>query len=40
MGIGLYLANATIERLGGTVRLFTRADGGCTEIVLPLVLPA
>ena len=37
MGIGLYLANATIERLGGTVRLFSRATGGCTEIALPLV---
>ena len=37
MGIGLFLANATIERLGGTVRLFNRAEGGgCTEITLPL----
>lgn len=36
MGIGLYLANATIERLGGTVRLFSHAAGGCTEITLPL----
>lgn len=36
MGIGLYLANATIERQGGTVRLFKRNSGGCTEITLPV----
>jgi two-component system sensor histidine kinase RegB len=36
MGIGLYLANATIERLGGTVRLYKRSGGGCTEITLPV----
>jgi two-component system, sensor histidine kinase RegB len=36
-GIGLFLANATIERLGGTVQLFNRAEGGaCTRISLPL----
>jgi len=36
-GLGLLLANATIERLGGKVRLFNREGGGATtEIVLPL----
>jgi two-component system, sensor histidine kinase RegB len=38
LGLGLFLANATIERLGGEVRLFNRAGGGaCTEVTLPLV---
>ncbi len=37
-GLGLFLANATIERLGGTVRLFNRAEGGATtELTLPIV---
>lgn len=37
MGLGLFLANATVERLGGQVRLFNRAGGGaCTEVTLPL----
>jgi len=36
-GLGLFLANATIERIGGTVRLFNRAEGGATtELTLPL----
>jgi two-component system sensor histidine kinase RegB len=36
-GLGLFLANATIERFGGTVRLFNREGGGaCTEVRLPL----
>lgn len=36
-GIGLFLANATLERLGGSVRLFNRAQGGATtEIILPI----
>ena len=36
-GLGLFLANATIERLGGAVRLFNRAEGGATtELELPL----
>ena len=26
MGIGLFLANATIERFGGSVSLFNRAE--------------
>ena len=35
-GLGLFLANATIERMGGRVRLFNREGGGATtEIVLP-----
>lgn len=37
LGIGLFLANATIERLGGSVRLSNRPEGGgCTEARLPL----
>ena len=36
-GLGLFLANATIERLGGSVRLFNRKQGGATtEIILPI----
>jgi two-component system sensor histidine kinase RegB len=36
-GLGLLLANATIERLGGTVRLFNREEGGATtELTLPI----
>ena len=35
-GLGLFLANATIERRGGTVRLFNRTEGGATtEVILP-----
>lgn len=38
LGIGLFLANATLERLGGSVRLSNRAEGGgCTEARLPLL---
>lgn len=37
LGIGLFLANATIERLGGRVHLRNRPEGGAsTEVVLPL----
>ena len=37
IGIGLFLANATIERFGGTVRLYNRNNcGACTELRLPL----
>lgn len=40
-GIGLFLANATIERLGGSVQLFNREEGGaCTRVSLPLALLA
>lgn len=36
-GIGLFLANATIERMGGTVQLFNREGGGATTVVdIPL----
>lgn len=36
-GLGLFLANATIERLGGKVRLLNRPGGGaCTLVTLPL----
>lgn len=36
-GLGLFLANATLERLGGSVRLFNRDGGGATtEVTLPL----
>ena len=36
-GIGLFLANATIERMGGSVQLVNRPEGGATtEIILPL----
>lgn len=37
IGIGLFLANATIERFGGTVNLFNREGGGaCVRVTLPL----
>lgn len=37
-GLGLLLANATIERMGGTVRLFNREEGGATTVLtLPIV---
>ncbi|MDO8895797.1 ATP-binding protein [Nitrosomonas sp.] len=39
-GIGLFLANANIERFGGSVRLFNLESGGaCTQVVLPLLEP-
>ncbi|MDH5552260.1 MAG: ATP-binding protein [Nitrosomonas sp.] len=37
-GIGLFLANANIERFGGSVHLFNHPDGGaCTHVTLPLI---
>ena len=37
-GLGLLLANATIERMGGTVRLLNREGGGATTVLtLPIV---
>lgn len=40
LGLGLFLANATIERLGGTVRLYNRENGGATtELTLPVTRP-
>lgn len=37
-GLGLFLANATLERLGGSVRLSNRegGSGATTEVILPL----
>ncbi len=36
-GLGLFLANATLEKLGGSVRLTNREGGGATtEVILPL----
>ena len=36
-GLGLFLANATLERMGGSVRLFNHDQGGATtEIILPI----
>ncbi|TFH10936.1 MAG: HAMP domain-containing histidine kinase [Nitrosomonadales bacterium] len=38
LGIGLFLANANIERYGGSVRLTNREEGGaCTQVILPLI---
>lgn len=37
LGLGLFLAHATLRRLGGTVRMYNRAGGGaCTRLELPL----
>ena len=37
-GIGLFLANANIERYGGTVHLTNYEKGGaCTQVILPLI---
>jgi two-component system, sensor histidine kinase RegB len=39
-GLGLFLANATIERMGGAVRLFNHDEGGATtELTLPIAEP-
>ena len=38
-GLGFFLANATLEKLGGSVRLLNRSGGGATtEVILPLAL--
>ena len=38
LGIGLFLANASIERAGGSVSLFNREGGGaCVRVTLPLL---
>ena len=38
LGVGLFLAFATIERLGGRIEMAPRSEGGtCTTIELPLV---
>lgn len=36
LGLGLFLAHAVIDRLGGEVRLFNDNQGSCTRIRLPL----
>ena len=37
MGIGLLLANATLERLGGEIRFIPRDGGGMVvQVVLPI----
>jgi len=37
MGLGLFLAHATLKRFGGSVRLYNRDGGGvCTRLTLPL----
>jgi len=37
-GLGFFLANATLEKMGGAVRLFNRDQGGATtEVTLPLL---
>lgn len=39
-GLGLFLANATVERMGGKVRLYNREGGGATtEVSLPFGAP-
>lgn len=41
LGLGLFLAHAAIERMGGNVMLFNRQGGGvCTRIILPLFVLA
>ena len=38
LGLGLFLAQSAIRRLGGSVELFNRREGGaCARIVLPLL---
>ena len=37
LGLGLFLAHATLNRFGGNVRLYNREGGGvCTRLTLPL----
>ena len=36
-GLGLFLANATVDRIGGSVALFNReGGGGCARVTIPL----
>jgi two-component system sensor histidine kinase RegB len=38
LGLGIFLSKTIIERLGGTLRLGNRQEGGAlTEVSLPLV---
>jgi two-component system sensor histidine kinase RegB len=40
MGVGLYLAQATIQRLGGALSIRDRDHGGTiTRVTLPLLTP-
>jgi two-component system sensor histidine kinase RegB len=40
-GLGLFLTNVTMHRLGGRLRLFNNEDGGaCAELSLPLITPS
>ena len=36
MGLGLFLSHATINRLGGRLKVSTRPEGACMEVWLPL----
>lgn len=37
LGLGLFLAHATLRRFGGSVHLYNREGGGvCTQVVLPI----
>jgi two-component system sensor histidine kinase RegB len=37
LGLGLFLANTTLQRFGGSIRLYNRTGGGaCAQILLPL----
>jgi two-component system sensor histidine kinase RegB len=37
LGLGLFLAHATLRRFGGTVQMYNREGGGvCTQLALPL----
>ena len=37
LGLGLFLAHATLRRLGGSVQMYNREGGGlCTQLIMPL----
>lgn len=39
LGVGLFLASSTIERLGGSLKLYNRTKiGACAKIILPIIL--
>ncbi|HUF19483.1 MAG TPA: ATP-binding protein [Burkholderiales bacterium] len=40
LGLGLLLANATFQRIGGTLSLDNHGQGGCARVTLPIVQPA
>lgn len=40
LGLGLFLSNATINRLGGTLQLISTSDGTLTEVWLPVAAEA